>query len=138
MGVSAASLLKDPVNDREYGNLRFTNTADVREYIQTAESYGGAIPEIKEGISPFADAKTVEHQSLKDAMEEFMFLGLRMNKGVKTADFYRMFGRTMSNVYGNVIEKYISKGLMMQTKEGFALTETGMDISNEVLADFLL
>ncbi len=138
IGVSAAGLIKDPDNLREYGNLRYTNITDTKEYMKIAESFGGGIPDLSEGISPFADPGTVEYQSAEDSMEEFMFLGLRMNEGVKTAEFYRMFGRTMSNVYGNVIEKHIKNGLMKQTREGYALTETGMDISNEVLADFLL
>ena len=38
-------------------------------------------------------------------MEEFMFLGLRMLKGVSDVDFVRLFGVKMETVYGDVIRR---------------------------------
>ncbi len=134
VGIGAASLLVDPNDPKAYPNLRFSAVRDTEEYIDLIENGFS----VSEGIPCTADGETIEHLSQEDAMEEFMFLGLRMNEGIKTADFYNIFGRTVSNVYGSVIDKYIENGLMKQTREGCALTKTGMDVSNEVLADFLL
>ena len=71
-------------------------------------------------------------------MEEFMFLGLRMLKGVSDVDFVRLFGVKMETVYGDVINRLISNGLLEKEGSSLALTEWGMDVSNFVLSEFLL
>ena len=61
--------------------------------------------------------RTVQYESA-DAisrhaqMEEFMFLGLRMLRGVSDVDFIRLFGVKMETVYGDVIARLISNGLL--------------------------
>ena len=45
-----------------------------------------------------------ENLSVKNQMEEFMFLGLRMCKGVSKSAFMDRFGVSMDKVYGNVIK----------------------------------
>ena len=71
-------------------------------------------------------------------MEEFMFLGLRMLRGVSDVDFIRLFGVKMETVYGDVIARLISNGLLKKKGSSLALTEWGMDVSNFVLSEFLL
>ena len=82
-------------------------------------------------------------------MEEFMFLGLRMTEGVDEGLFRRLFGCGMEEVYGEVIGKNIRDGLLrmdcdFEGKEEHAalrrlsLTEKGLDVSNYVMAQFLL
>ena len=73
-----------------------------------------------------------------DKMEEFMFLGLRMVKGVSETEFLQRFGRSMDNVYGRVLDKYVKNGLIIREGYRYRLSERGMDISNTVLSDFLL
>ena len=45
-------------------------------------------------------------------MEEFMFLGLRMSEGVGKKDFYNAFGKSLEDVYGEIIEKLCAQGLL--------------------------
>jgi oxygen-independent coproporphyrinogen-3 oxidase len=71
-------------------------------------------------------------------MEEFMFLGLRMTAGVSAAVFEERFGRTLEEVYGNLLRRHMAQGLLEQTEEGFRLTEKGTDVSNYVMSDYLL
>lgn len=79
-------------------------------------------------------------------MEEFMFLGLRMTEGVSLEVFQKLFGCTMESVYGDVIQKNRQEGLLeifsgSRTDEDcvrLALTEFGIDVSNYVMAQFLL
>ena len=78
-----------------------------------------------------------EKLSRSDCMEEFMFLGLRLVEGVSISEFKRQFGRDIFDVYGKIIEKYISEKLLEQNGDHICLTETGMDVSNTVMADFL-
>lgn len=75
----------------------------------------------------------------KAQMEEFMFLGLRMMAGVSEEEFFRKFGVSMMDVYGDVIKKYQSMDLISHKNNGrVALTEKGIDVSNSILSDFLL
>lgn len=76
--------------------------------------------------------------SIKEQMEEYMFLGLRMMCGVDCRAFYDIFGRRMEEVYGPVIEKLMSQGLIGKEEGRLKLTDTGIDVSNYVMSRFLL
>lgn len=80
----------------------------------------------------------VEEVTVQSAMEEFMFLGLRMVKGVSPVEFETRFGKTIDSVYGSVIDDLIAKGLMMRTGGRLQLTERGLDLGNYCMAKFLL
>ena len=67
-----------------------------------------------------------------------MFLGLRMTAGVSAASFSSRFGKTLEEVYGNVIRKHLKQGLLEPVGDGFRLTERGTDVSNYVMADYLM
>ena len=80
----------------------------------------------------------VQTLRVSERMEEFMFLGLRMLKGVSDVDFVRLFGVKMETVYGDVIRRLTANGLLKKEENNLALTEWGMDVSNFVLSEFLL
>lgn len=67
-----------------------------------------------------------------------MFLGLRLTKGVSEIDFVSMFGIKLETVFGAVIQRLISNGLLKKDGVWISLTEWGMDVSNFVLSEFLL
>lgn len=70
-------------------------------------------------------------------MEEFMFLGLRTIKGVSKEEFFKRFGIRMEEVYAPVLTKY-EKLHMLNNADYVSLTEKGLDVSNVIMADFLL
>ena len=75
----------------------------------------------------------------KARMEEEMFLGLRKAQGVSIADFNEKFGVDFHQIYGSVVENYVSKGLLNQTDNGYIqLTKKGLFLGNEVFEGFLL
>ena len=76
--------------------------------------------------------------SLQEQMEETMFLGLRLTEGVSKAEFHRQFGVSMEQIYGEVIRKNTAKGLLIDEAGYVCLTREGMDLSNYVMAQFLL
>ena len=80
--------------------------------------------------------------TVKDAVEEFMFLGLRMTEGVTDQAFRQSFGMALSDVYGEQIKELSERGLLTVTRDGgdtrIALTPRGTDVSNVVLSEFLL
>ena len=115
-GPSAASL---------FGNRRWTNTADRSLYLKAC----GALEKIRE------DEEILSRQ---DAMEEFMFLGLRMTQGISTAEFEEKFGKEIHAVYGGVLKKYEAMHLLQEHSGRLVLTRDGISVSNVILADFLL
>ena len=67
-----------------------------------------------------------------------MYLGLRMVRGVPEDEFARRFGKTMDEVYGPVLRQMEELGLMEKDGAFWRLTERGIDVSNGVMAEFLL
>ena len=76
--------------------------------------------------------------SKSEQMEETMFLGLRMMKGVSKKAFLKLYGESMESIYGNVIKDMEHKGLLENGEEFVKLTERGIDVSNYVMSEFLL
>jgi len=75
----------------------------------------------------------------EEKMEEFMFLGLRMCGGVERTRFERCFpGHTLEEIYGDVLRRHLAQGVMEETEKGYRLNERGIDISNYILADYIL
>ena len=111
-GLGSASLLE---------NERFHNTTDLTDYL------GG-------------DYLAYEQEKLdkKSQMEEFMFLGLRMTEGISTECFRQTFGLTVELVYGPVLEQQIADRLLRKEDGRIFLSERGLDVSNYVMAQFLL
>ena len=89
---------------------------------------------IDEPVNAFGDREII---STKDAMAEFMYLGLRMMDGVSRKEFANQFGRTPDSVYGDVINKYASSGHMISEGDNIRLTPEGIDVSNYIFSDFI-
>ena len=115
-GLGAASL---------WGNKRFSNTADMEEYLKNS-----AFPERIRLMEPVL--------SREDEMAEFMFLGLRMTEGVSEAAFRQEFGVEMREIYGEVLKKYTDIELLEEKDGRIFLTRKGIHVSNSVMSDFLL
>ncbi|MCD7726702.1 MAG: radical SAM family heme chaperone HemW [Clostridiales bacterium] len=75
--------------------------------------------------------------TVSEQMEEFMFLGLRMMRGVDADAFYRKFGQSMEAVYGVPLQKLAAQGLLALEDGRVRLTSRGIDVSNYVMAEFL-
>ncbi|MDR1066242.1 MAG: radical SAM family heme chaperone HemW [Clostridiales bacterium] len=102
-------------------NARSSNTSDLRLYI---ESDGSA----KAGWDLLSE---------REAMEEFMFLGLRLTRGVNAGDFYDEFGEGLFETFGEAVDKHVRNGLLITDGKNVALTEKGADVCNFVFVDFL-
>ena len=77
-------------------------------------------------------------QSEKDAMEEYMFLGLRTARGISREDFRKRFGRSFPKQYEKELLELYRSDLVEQAGGRIWLTDAGIDVSNIILARFLL
>ncbi|EGT5561850.1 oxygen-independent coproporphyrinogen III oxidase [Clostridioides difficile] len=75
--------------------------------------------------------------SEKDMIEEKIFMGLRMNKGIKFEDFKKKFGIDFREKYNKQIEILLARKLINQSFEGIQLTQKGREISNSVFIEFM-
>jgi oxygen-independent coproporphyrinogen-3 oxidase len=106
-------------------NVRWRNKDSLREYL----------------LHPTGCREEIQRLDRKEQMEEFMFLGLRMAEGVDARRFEELFGEKPETVYGDVIEKNKKDGLLVRDEgsgDRIFLTERGLDLSNYVMAQFLL
>ena len=115
-GTGAASLFEEE---------RFCRIRDTQEYIAA--------------VTNETDTRIERNvRSEKEHMEEFMFLGLRMMRGISKAEFADRFGVTVDKVYSAVLEKYIGYGLLREEGDRIFLTPEGIDVSNVIFQEFLL
>lgn len=89
------------------------------------------------GNQRFTEGEEPESLSLKEQMSEYMFLGLRKIKGVSKSRFREEFGRSIEEIYGNVLADMERKGLLKETGDFVCLTERGINISNYVMSEFV-
>lgn len=98
---------------------------------------------------PFLDEKSrpsIEEQLCEDVqiltkeeeMEEFFYLGLRRTAGVSEIDFVKRFSVDMHKIFGAVLEKQCEEGYLLHDNAHYRFTEVGMNLSNVLLAEFLL
>lgn len=104
---------------------RIKNISSVEEYINSINERGEAVEEII-------------NNSKNDNMEEFMFMGLRKINGIDENEFKKRFGMNINDVYGEILNKYIDEGLLIRESGRVFLSEKGIEISNIIMADFLL
>ena len=114
-GLGASSL---------FTNARYHNEMDLQTYMAAVH----AGEDIRRDIERLVEA---------EKMEEFMMLGLRMMKGVSRTEFQRRFGCAMETVYGQALKKLERNGLITMEGDTVALTETGIDVSNQVFVEFI-
>jgi len=142
VGLSAASYLQMHSEDGKSRMLRFHGVEDIREYIgrfsRCEGMWGFGEDVLFNFIRDFY--RELHFCRRKDEMEEFMFLGLRMAKGVSRKEYLRRFGVEMDFTYGKVIDKYLSQGLLLEDeeKDRVFLSENAIDISNVIMADMML
>lgn len=141
-GLGAASMVD---------NVRWSNPRSIPEYrdallrpysastdFEPAERTGAGLAAAKTDLTA-ARARlsgNVQYLSVQEQMEEFMFLGLRLTKGVSKQDFREIFGLPIEEVYGKAIEALRRDGLLL-ADDFVRLTPFGTDISNYVMEKFL-
>lgn len=119
LGLGASSYIE---------GTRFEQTDNLKAYLTGYSAGTDCVPE----------RKNSHRLSKEECMEEYMFLGLRLCAGVSRKEFAKRFGVDYEAVYGEVTERLLKQGLLQALGESLSLTERGRDLSNRVLAEFLL
>lgn len=73
----------------------------------------------------------------REAMEDFMMVGLRLLRGVAREEFRAQFGRELQEVFAAPLQRLIAQGMLISDDEGYRLSEQGLLFGNDVFAQFL-
>ncbi len=125
-GLDAHSML--PAGPQESNNtaavaaVRFSTTDDLEAYI--APNAASAIHE--------------SHcVSRAEALEEELFLGLRLNRGVDVSEIEAQTGLQLTAEQSHGIEELLAEGLLNRCGSRIVLSERGRLLSNEVFSRFI-
>jgi oxygen-independent coproporphyrinogen-3 oxidase len=72
-----------------------------------------------------------------NAASEFVFLGLRLNRGIDFAEYEQKFGQDLLERYTKELNGLKANGLIENGSGAVRLTRKGMLFSNEVFAEFV-
>ncbi|SHK79277.1 radical SAM family heme chaperone HemW [Desulforamulus aeronauticus] len=89
---------------------------------------------VKQGQRPVAEKTTL---TIKEQMEETVFLGLRMLEGVNVESFQQRFGKSLQEIFGKQVSSLTAKGLLEQSFGHLKLTEKALPLANQVFAEFV-
>lgn len=117
LGPGAVSCLK---------GIRGKNIENIREYAKRGES----------GMSS-VDEKEKEMLSYKELMAERMILGLRLNEGVNIQAFRKDFGIEITDIYSNVLERYVKQGVLSIRNGYLYLSPQFYFTANSILQNFV-
>jgi len=117
-GAGAHSFLSRP----NFG-VRWENPSTLGEYATAVNS--GKLSKIAVSLSR------------KEAMAEFMFLGLRLLEGVNSEEFTLQFGLELEAAFPKVVARLCERGLLSMEGSMLRLTAKGLLLANLVMEEFV-
>ena len=104
--------------------VRYKNHGPIRHYLQAVEAGNARVQE--------------EILTLKEKMEEEVFLGLRKKSGVSKKRFEGKFGISFEDQYGAVVSELTEQGLLVPDRDIVRMTKQGLFLGDTVAEKFIL
>ncbi len=104
---------------------RFFNHCDIKQYIDSIHKKGTAVAES-------------EKVSENEQISEFVFLGLRRERGISISEFEVRFKKSIFDVFSSPIKKYVEWGFLILEDDRMQLSDKGFFVSNTIFSDFVL
>lgn len=105
--------------------VRYTNHGPLKKYMDAVA----------------ANDLPIHHQStvsLKEKVEEELFLGLRETAGINKQHFFEKYGQTIHEVFDQQLKKLVAQQLIEEDETVIRLSRQGRFVGNEVFQEFLL
>jgi oxygen-independent coproporphyrinogen-3 oxidase len=104
--------------------VRWKNLSSTAEYIAAVASGG---------------QRSVERRvlSAREAMEEALFMGLRLTRGIDVNTVKARFGVDVWDIYRRHLEQFLEAGVLIYDGRLLRLSRAGMLLANEIMARFL-
>lgn len=107
-----------------FGGTRYTNTENLKTYIDSIEN--GTI-----------SIKEKDELDKLDLMKEYIILKFRLADGFNVDDFKKRYKVDINDLFKNEIDKLIELKLIVKDKNNIKLTEKGKDLANIVWQEFV-
>ena len=107
-----------------YDGIRRSNNRNVMPYIQSVDRY----------TMPTIDTETI---TVEQAQEDFCFLALRTKWGLDDQKFEDRFGVSVHNLFDNILEELVTKGLLEYQNGSYHLSSEGAKHGNYVFSQFI-
>ena len=107
-----------------YDGIRRSNNRNVMPYIQAVDRY----------TMPTIDTETITKER---AQEDFCFLALRTKWGLDEHKFEERFDVSVHNLFGNILEDLVTKGLLEYQNGSYHLSSEGAKHGNYVFSQFI-
>lgn len=107
-----------------YDGIRRSNNRNVMPYIQSVDRY----------TMPTIDTEMI---TVERAQEDFCFLALRTKWGLDEQKFEDRFGVSVHNLFGNILEDLVTKGLLEYQNGSYHLSSEGAKHGNYVFSQFI-
>ncbi|MBF0698923.1 radical SAM family heme chaperone HemW [Streptococcus danieliae] len=104
--------------------VRYRNHGPIRHYLNAVEAGNARVYE--------------EKLSLKEQMEEELFLGLRKRAGVSIQRFEQKFQRSFEDVYGPIVAQMLEEGLLIREGDRLRTSQKGLFLGDTVAERFIL
>lgn len=104
--------------------VRYRNHGPIRHYLNAVEAGNARVYE--------------EKLSLKEQMEEELFLGLRKRAGVSIQRFEQKFQRSFEDVYGSIVAQMLEEGLLIREGDRLRTSQKGLFLGDTVAERFIL
>ena len=104
--------------------VRYKNHGPIRHYLKAVEEGNARITE--------------EHLTLREQMEEEMFLGLRKKSGVSMTRFEEKFNTSFEDLYGQVVRDLCQQCLLQVDGQQIRMTKKGLFLGDTVAERFIL
>ncbi len=101
-------------------NIRYKNLSNLEKYIENP-----------------LNKEIININTLSDTMEEEIFLGLRLRKGINLKIIKEKYGRDLLKSKGESINKFVENNYARLENETFHLTTKGFVISNYIISEIL-
>lgn len=123
LGIGAGAHSYIRIRDNGVFGHRWHNEKNPGHYMEKIEREGRAV--VGE-----------EETDLLKAAGEFMFLGLRMIRGISVDEFLRRFGKNPNEFFPRIGE-WVEEGLMEEIGRRFQLTRRGLLVANAIFVSFV-
>ncbi|NYS49255.1 oxygen-independent coproporphyrinogen III oxidase [Streptococcus danieliae] len=104
--------------------VRYRNHGPIRHYLNAVEAGNARVYE--------------EKLSLKEQMEEELFLGLRKRAGISIQRFEQKFQRSFEEVYGAIVAQMLEEGLLIREGDRLRTSQKGLFLGDTVAERFIL
>jgi oxygen-independent coproporphyrinogen-3 oxidase len=108
-----------------FEGVRYQNPEKMEEYLEFADNF-----------HPLWE--NAEKETENSLISEYMFLGLRLEKGVNNLEFKEKFNKSFFEIYKKEIDQNVNNGLLIKENNRIYLSKKGFDLANSVMSDFLL